>query len=120
MELLILNGHDYSKHIKAKGYGWERNDLDTEKTVRTKDGRLRRDKIGTKRKLRYSVAGLTREQLAQLDDDLSRATFRARFMDLHGAMEREFYCSGFSATLNTVYADDAGSWEAAEFSMIEV
>lgn len=119
MEVLIINGHDYSKFIKRKGYGWSREDLDSEKTVRTKDGNLRRDKIGTKRKLSYTVMNMTREQLGQLDDDLSSPTFSATYLDLHGRSTRKFYCSSFSATLAEIL-DNSGEWEGASFHIIEV
>lgn len=119
MELLIINSHDYSKYIKAKGYNWARNDLDSESSTRTKDGRMRRDKIATKRQLRYSAMGMSRDLLAQLDDDLSSPTFHARYSDLHGVMEREFYCSSFSTTLKSA-SPDSGDWEAAEFTLTEV
>ena len=59
------------------GLGWSRNDLDTDQTKRTKDGKMRRQKIGTKRKLSYEIVNATREVLAQLDDDLSKSIFSA-------------------------------------------
>lgn len=119
MELLIINEHDYSPYVQAKGYGWSREDVDSEKTVRTKDGKLRRDKIGTKRKLSFTLMHLSRAQLAQLDEDLSQATFHATYMDLHGRQTRQFYCSSFAVTLSQVYGDD-GAWEGAEFHLIEI
>lgn len=120
MELLIINGHDYSQYIKQNGYGWSRNDLDSEKSTRTKDGVLRRDKIATKRKISYDVYGMTREQLARLDDDLSQTTFSATYMDLHGEATREFYCSTFSANLNTTRHEGPNSWSVASFNITEV
>lgn len=119
MEVLIINGHDYSRFIEAKGYGWSREDLDSEKTKRTKDGRLRRYKIATKRKLSYKVLWMTRAGLAQLDDDLSQPTFSATYLDLHGIMTKTFYCSSFSADLDAIY-DQEGMWSGAAFSLIEV
>lgn len=118
MEVLVINGHDYSAYVERKGIGWSRNDLDSDQTVRTKDGNLRRVKIATKRKLSYTMIGMTQGQLAQLDDDLSAETFQATYMDLHGQQERTFYCSSFSATLSDVWGD-TGIWEGATFSMIE-
>lgn len=119
MEVLVINGHDYSRFIESKGVAWSRNDLDSDKTVRTKDGRMRRDKITTKRKLSYTLMNMTREELAQLDDDLSAATFSATIMDLHGVKTLEFYCSSFSANLDAMYDED-GEWSGATFNMIEV
>lgn len=121
MEILIINGHDYSKHIQRGGYGWSREDLDSENTIRTKDGRLRRDKIGTKRKLSYTTMDtMSREQLAQLDNDLSNPTFIATYLDLHGKQTRLFYCSSFSTKMVEVQDSKHEMWEKASFNMIEV
>lgn len=119
MEVLKIGGVDYSAHIEAKGIGWSRNDVDSEKTKRVKDGTLRRDKITTKRKLSYKLIHMTREQLAALDDALSAPTFSATYLDLHGQQTRKFYCSSFSATLESAYGED-GEWSGAAFDMIEV
>lgn len=119
MEVLKINGHDYSRYVESKGYGWSRNDLDSENTTRTKDGKMRRDKITTKRKCSFTLWGMTRELLAQLDDDLSASTFSATYLDLHGVQTREFYCSSFSATCAEC-ADDGSDWEEATFNMVEV
>ncbi len=119
MEVLIINGHDYSRFIQTKGYEWSRNDLDSENTTRTKDGKMRRDKITTKRKCSYTLWGMTREELAQLDDDLSESTFSATYLDLHGTQTRTFYCSSFSTTCAECRGDET-DWEEATFNMVEV
>lgn len=120
MEVLIINGNDYSRYVEGKGYGWTRNDLDTENTLRTKDGKLRRDKITTKRTVSFKMMNMTRTQLAQLDDDLSQPTFQASYLDLHGMQTREFYCSSFTATLTDIQDGRFETWEGASFTMIEV
>lgn len=119
MEVLKISGVDYSSNIEAKGIGWSRNDVDSEKTVRVKDGTLRRDKITTKRKMSYKLIHMTREQLAVLDNALSSSTFSATYLDLHGQQTRTFYCSSFSATLESAYSE-GGEWGSAAFDMIEV
>lgn len=119
MEVLIINGHDYSPYVKMNGLNWSRNDLDTDQTKRTKDGVMRRQKIGTKRKLSYEIINATREILAQLDDDLSKATFSATYRDLHGTQTRTFYCSSFNAKLNWMDGE-RDVWESGSFNMIEV
>lgn len=119
MEVLVINGHDYSRFIEQKGYGWSRNDLDSEQTTRLKNGNMRRKKITTKRKLSYTLMNMTRDQLAQLDTDLSIETFPARYLDLHGEQTRNFYCSSFQATLSDV-SNGVESWGGASFSMTEV
>ena len=119
MEILIINGHNYSHYVERKGYGWSREDLDGENTGRTKDGKMRRDKITTKRKLSYTVMNMSRALLAQLDNDLSLSTFSATYFDLHGKQTRTFYTSSFSCTLNEL-TDENGEWGGASFSLIEV
>ena len=119
MDILIINNHDYSKYVISKGYTWSREDLDSEKSTRTKDGVMHRDRITTKRKLQYDVRGMNRELLEQLDDDLSQVTFSVTYTDLHGAQTRNFYCSSFSAAMVNDN-DDSYSWEASSFSITEV
>ena len=116
--VLVIGGVDYSKHIERQGMTWTRNDLDTDKTVRTKDGKIRRDKIGTKRKLTFKLIHMTRQQLAALDDALSETFYSATYMDLHGVQTRRFYTSEFTSTLESRYSAD-GEWGEAEFNMIE-
>lgn len=120
MNVFYTNGHDYSKYIERSGYGWTRNDLDSDKTTRLKNGNMRRYKITEKRTLSYTMMGMTRELLAQLDDDLRRTTFTATYYDLHGEQTRTFYCSSFTATLSEVQDDTIDQWEGATFTVIEV
>ena len=118
MDILIIEGVDYSQYIERKGYGWSRNDVDSEKSVRTKDTIMRRDKLGTKRKLSYTLMNMTREQLAALDTALGQAFFTATYLDLHGQMTKEFYTSSFEATLESS-EDGIETWGDAKFNMIE-
>ena len=119
MELLVINGHDYSRFVKRKGMSWSRNDLDSEQTTRLKNGTMRRHKITTKRKISYGMTNMSRAELAQLDDDLSRNTASVKYLDLHGAQTRTFYCSSFSAELSDV-SNGKDNWDGATFSITEV
>ena len=113
------SGNDWSRHVLRKGYGWKRNDLDSEKTTRTKAGVMRRYKIGTKRTISFETFNLTRAQLAALDNDLSDPTFSATYLDIHGEMTKNFYCSSFSVSLDEVQ-DGVDVWGHASFTIIEV
>lgn len=119
MEVLIINGTDYSSAIATKGYGWSRNDLDSDKTTRTKDGKMRRDKITTKRKLSYTTRSVKRDVLAKLDDDLNKTICTVQYLDLHGVRTSTFYCSSMECTLEEA-ADDNEVWGGATFNLIEV
>lgn len=50
MEVLKIGGVDYSVYIEEKGISWSRNDVDSEKTKRVKNGTC----AGTKLPLRES------------------------------------------------------------------
>lgn len=117
-EVLIINGHDWTRLIQSKGYGWSRNDLDSADTGRPKNGLMRRDKVGAKRKLTFKTMPATREELAKLDDDLSQTFFSATYLDLHGVMTRTFYCTAFETSVDTVDEDYEG-WMSASFSIVE-
>lgn len=119
MEVLIINNTDYSSVIATKGYGWSRNDLDSDKTTRTKNGTMRRDKITTKRKLRYTTRSVKRDVLAKLDDDLNKPTCTVKYLDLHGVRTSTFYCSSMECTLEEA-ADDNEVWGGATFNLTEV
>lgn len=120
VEVLVINGHDYSRLVERRGVSWKRNDLDSDKTKRTKAGTMRRDKLTQKRSISYKILPIaTQDELAQLDDDLSAETFSARYLDLHGVQTRTFYCSSFSANLDEVNGGE-NSWSGGAFNMIEV
>lgn len=123
MELLVINGHDYSRYIKAKGYSWTREDLDSEKTRRVKSGTLRRDKITSKRTVSYSMLDMPQPLAARLDDDLSGETFSVTYLDLHGKMTKTFYCSSFTAGQEEMDEHAAlcdTIWSGGAFTIIEV
>lgn len=117
-EVLTINGHDWSSLIQSKGYGWSRNDLDSGKTTRPKNGFMRRNKIGTKRKLSFTTMPMPRERLALLDDDLSETFFEATYLDLHGVMTKTFYCTSLETSLAEA-GDDFETWLSATFNLIE-
>lgn len=119
MEVLIINGIDYSHHIERKGFGWSRNDIDSEKTTRLKNGKLRRKKITDKRKLVYKFINMSRAEIARLNNDLKKETFTATYLDVDGMVTKEFYTSSLTATLVSV-VDDVETWETGDVTMTEV
>lgn len=120
MEVLVINGHDYSRWIADEGYDWSRDDLDSEKTKRVKSGSLRRDKITEKRNLSFRMMDMPEALAQQLDNDLHEETFRAKYHDLHGDQERTFYCSQFPANLRQIVDENNLIWRGISFSIHEV
>ena len=120
MQVLVINGHDYTRGIEDDGYDWSRDDIDSEKTVRVKTGDMRRDKITEKRNLTYKMLPMPVELAAQLDDDLHDSEFSVQYQDLHGTQTRKFYCSKFPAKLHQVTDGDNLFWKGISFNLHEI
>lgn len=120
MAVFITNGHDYSQYIERSGFSWTRNDLDSDKTTRVKDGSMRRYKITEKRTCTFTFFNMSRELLAQLDDDMRRTTFEATYQDIHGEETRKFYCTSLTATLDEVQDEQYQLWSGATITIVEV
>lgn len=120
MNILEINGHDYSRYIEDDGYSWSRDDVDSEKTVRVKTGTMRRDKITEKRNLSFQMLPMPAELAAQLDTDLHDPEFSVRYQDLHGPQTRRFYCSKFPAKLRQVINDGNLMWDGVSFNLHEI
>ena len=120
MEILIINGHNYTRYIRRQGYGWSREDVDGAQSVRTRSGALRRQKICEKRRLRFDLTNMNRTTLAALDTDLGAPAFTVTYLDLHGPQTRTFCCTAFSAVLSDVQGQSGEVWHDAGFQLIEV
>lgn len=119
MEVLIINGHDYSKYVERKGYSWTRNDLDSPNSGRVKNGTMRRTKVAEKRSLKYNLVNIPQSELAQLDDDIRANTYTMTYIDLHGKKTGTFYSSSLTATMVQVNGEES-IWEGASFTATEV
>lgn len=125
MEVFKIKGpdgqwHDFSGKIQRKGISWSRDDLDGEESGRTMDGVMHRAKVAVKRNMSFKLMKMSREDLAYLDDCLSQETFTLRYFDLHGSMEKEFYCSQLKATFVDVGDGINGTWADGEFNIHEI
>lgn len=120
MNILVINGHDYTRWVEDGGYDWSRDDLDSEKTVRVKTGNMRRDKITEKRNLSFKMLPMPEELAAQLDTDLHAAQFSVQYHDLHGDQIRRFYCSQLPARLHQVVDKGSLMWKGISFSLHEI
>lgn len=120
MTILIINAHDYTTWVADDGFEWSRDDLDSEKTTRTKDGKMRRDKITEKRNLTYTMRPMPEKLAAQLDTDLHTPTFSVKYHDLHGDETRQFYCSQFPAKLRQVTDGKNLMWDGISFNLHEI
>ena len=120
VNILIINGHDYTNYVADSGFSWSRDDVDSEKTVRVKSGLLRRDKIAEKRNLKYTMLPMPEALAAQLDDDLNAPEFSVRYRDVHGEQQRSFYCSQFSGGLRQIIDEGDLLWDGISFNLHEI
>ncbi len=113
--------HDYTDMVKFRGFGWKRNDVDSDKTTRVvANAQMRRFRLGQKRTLTFELLSTDdTDRLAQMDDDLSQVEFTARVADLHGEREMIFYCTSFAATLAEIFDDGTAEWESGTFDLVE-
>lgn len=120
MNVLVINGHDYTRYIQDDGFEWSRDDIDSEKTVRVKTGSMRRDKITEKRNLSFKMLPMPEALAAQLDTDLHDPEFSVQYQDLHGPQTRRFYCSKFPAKLWQVIDEGSLLWDGISFNLHEI
>lgn len=120
MNVLVINGHDYTRYIQDNGFEWSRDDIDSEKTVRVKTGSMRRDKITEKRNLSFKMLPMPEALAAQLDTDLHDPEFSVQYQDLHGPQTRRFYCSKFPAKLRQVTDEGRLLWDGISFNLHEI
>lgn len=120
MNILVINGHDYTRWVEDDGYDWSRDDVDSEKTVRVKTGNMRRDKITEKRNLTYKMLPMPQNLAAQLDTDLHEPEFSVQYLDLHGQQTRKFYCSKFPAKLRQIVDEGNLMWGGISFNLHEI
>lgn len=120
MQILIINGHDYSTWVQDDGFSWSRDDLDSAKTGRVKSGNMRRVKVTEKRNLSYRMRPMPERLAAQLDTDLHENQFPVQYHDLHGDQTRQFYCSQFPADLRQIIDEGNLLWGNISFNLHEL
>ena len=113
--------HDYTRFVLSGGYEWSDDDVDSEKSVRTKNkARMRRDKLAEKINTSYTMRDMDRAELRQLRRDLKHApTFQARILDPEGVIQREFYSTSVKATL-ILTEEGHDIWGEPTFNLHEV
>lgn len=119
-EVLSPSGiwHDYSGVVKARGFGWRRLDLNAAEN-RTIDKLLHRVVVARKRVLSYQLMPDHSGRYAALDSDLSQGAVTVRYLDLHGTQTKQFVCTSFDATLDTV-SGTTQYWSGGSFTLEEV
>lgn len=114
-----VNGIDYTSFVLVGKLDWSRNDIDGERTGRTLDGTMFRQRIAKKRTLAVTCKRLTTEQLQSICSALSPMFVDVTYLDPElGETTKTFYSSQISST---TWATVRGVtyWDNAQFNLIE-
>ena len=115
-----INNVDYTSYVKQKGFGWSRNDIDAAGSGRDKTGKMRRKRVATKAKLKFSVRQITNSQMRALNAALYPETINVTYLDGRvGQRTAEFYCSSFDAGVEVAFNGET-YWSGGSFNLIEV
>lgn len=117
---LVLDGYDYSTWIEDGGLEYDDEDLDTEKSVRVKTGRMRRDKITEKTNMSYSFRAMPEEIVRRLFTSLRKPEFNATVHTPFGDETKRFYCSGRPGKLRMVMDKEKPEWEGVSINIHEI
>lgn len=112
---------DFSHLLMESAIRWSRNDIDTEKTGRSKmDGKMYRKRLAIKRKLQISCRRMDTTTMIALNKALLPETIQVTFLDaVEGQVTKTFYGSSVEAA-TMMMIDDETYWEDCSFNLIEV
>lgn len=120
MNVLTINGVDFSAFVPESGIKWTRNDLDHSSSGRTLDGVMHRRRTAIKVKLSCTLRRLEDADMRRLNEALLPETVEVRYYDpIDGDTTRTFYGSKVSSTIQTV-VDGSVFWEGTQFDLTEV
>lgn len=119
-QVFIVDNVDFTSYLSTEGMKWTRNDIDASGVGRDKSGTMRRKRIASKAKLRFSCLDLTHSQMLALNGALFPETISVTYLDPRlGQRTATFYGSSVeAATLISQNGDTI--WRGASFSLVEV
>lgn len=122
--VLKINNVDFTSYLNEDSIKWSRNDLDSDSSGRTLDGKMHRSRVAVKRKIEVSnIKRLTVSQMSALNAALLPQTISVSFIDpiAGGLYTGTFYGSTVSATTQFYdeYRDEI-YWHDVSFNLIEI
>ncbi len=111
---------DLTELVLSGGVGWERNDIDSDKTTRMLDGSMYRKRIAKKRKLSIQLVRLTTEQLRQVVEAIAPEFICVTYLEpeVCAQVTKTFYGSSVSSkTWMTV--NGVTYWDGTKFNIVE-
>lgn len=120
-----LNGNDYTYLLKEGAIHWSRNDIDTDKTTRSKiNGEMYRKRLTMKRKLTIdNIKRLTTAQLVAINTEMNRDSFTCTVVDAITGQPYTMTCYNSTVEAATQIYDAKANdiyWTDCRFSVIEM
>lgn len=119
----VVGADDFSDIVLSGGLKVGRNDIDSQKTQRSKlNAKMHRKRLAIKRKLSVSCLRMNNARMVALADALMPETIKVRFIDPFSggvAVVKEFYGSTVESTTLVTIGDDI-YWDGTTFNLIEV
>ena len=120
--LYEFGGTDFTKYVKSP-VKYEKNDVDSNKAVRVKQGaNMRRDRLGVKRKMEFEMMRMPFEVGSQLGDIIGKnPEYTLKYVDLlEGIKSGQFYTSTIKGELNYVTSTGEYVWDNVSFDATEI
>jgi hypothetical protein len=116
----LIDGVNYTSYLTTEGLKWTRNDIDASGVGRDKSGTMRRRRIATKVKLRFTCRDLTHSEMLALNQALFPETVDVTYLDPRvGMRTATFYGSSVEAA-TLISQNGETLWGGASFSLVEV
>ena len=121
MNVLKINGHDYTSLLAKGGVSWKRNNLDSQNTGRTTmDGTMHISRVAVKWTGQFTMLPLTDQQLMSLLNDLEPVFVTVEYYNpQHGVSTGTFYANNPAMNLIQVEKNGKMLWDGITFPLIE-
>lgn len=115
-----IGDFDITEFVSSGGLGWERNDIDSDKTTRMLNGDMYRKRVTKKRKLSISLLRLTTEQLQKIVVALAPEFISVTYLEpeVCAQVKRTFYGSTVSSS-TWMTVGGATYWDGTKFNIVE-
>ncbi|MBQ6411506.1 MAG: hypothetical protein IJI16_06115 [Atopobiaceae bacterium] len=119
-QVFKIDNVDFTGFLTTEGLKWSRNDIDASGVGRDKSGTMRRKRVATKAKLRFSCRDLTHSEMLALNGALFPETVSVTYLDpRQGLRTATFYGSSVEAA-TLISQGGETIWQGASFSLVEV
>lgn len=121
MDVLIINGVNFSRFIQEGGIDVKRNDLEASGAGRTTmDGKMHRARIAVKTTLQVSCIPMDDLDIQRLCNAIYPQFVEVTYLDpMEGMVTRTMYSNNVSVKLKRVEKDGRLLWEGLKFPLIQ-